>query len=101
MAEKGDIAERLKPDPPKPDLQWKIVGGLVGLAVGFISRKALSFAWEKATGRKPPASSDSLEIGLGEAVAYAVVMGLGMEVARIVATRAAAKRWQSWKDTAK
>ncbi|WP_055481244.1 DUF4235 domain-containing protein [Sphaerimonospora mesophila] len=84
----------------KPDLQWRILGGLIGLAVGFASRKVLGFAWEKTTGKKPPASADSPDIGLGEAVAYAVVMGLGMEVARIVATRTAAKKWRSWKDAA-
>lgn len=84
----------------KPDMQWRVVGGLVGLAVGFASRKVLSFAWEKATGKKPPASADALDISLGEAIAYAVVMGLGMEVARIVATRAAARKWQSWKSAA-
>jgi hypothetical protein len=84
----------------KPDMQWRVVGGLVGLAVGFASRKVLSFAWEKATGKKPPASADALDISLGEAIAYAVVMGLGMEVARIVATRAAARKWQSWKAAA-
>ncbi|MBO3748085.1 DUF4235 domain-containing protein [Streptosporangiaceae bacterium NEAU-GS5] len=85
----------------KPDMQWRIIGGLVGLAVGFASKKVLSFAWEKATGRKPPANADALDIGLGEALAYAVVMGLGMEVARIVTTRAAARRWQAWKAQAK
>ncbi len=84
----------------KPDMQWRVVGGLVGLAVGFASRKVLSFAWEKATGKKPPASADALDISLGEAIAYAVVMGLGMEVARIVATRAAARKWQAWKSAA-
>ncbi|MGI5486853.1 DUF4235 domain-containing protein [Microtetraspora malaysiensis] len=84
----------------KPDMTWKIVGGLVGLSVGFASRKVLTFAWQKTTGKKPPASADSLEISLGEAIAYAVVMGLGMEVARIVAMRAAAKKWHSWKSEA-
>jgi len=68
--------------------------------VGFASRKVLAFAWERVTGKKPPASADSPEIGLGEAIAYAVVMGLGMEVARIIATRAAAKKWQSWREAA-
>ncbi|MEN3534188.1 DUF4235 domain-containing protein [Microbispora sp. ZYX-F-249] len=85
----------------KPDMQWRIVGGLLGLAVGFCSRKVLSFAWEKATGKKPPASADSPDIGLGEAIAYAVVMGLGMEITRIVVTRSAAKKWRNWKDAAR
>ncbi|GAA1022965.1 hypothetical protein Aple_095890 [Acrocarpospora pleiomorpha] len=84
----------------KPDMQWRIVGGLVGLAVGFLSKKVLSYAWEKATGKKPPTNTDSPDVSLGEAVAYAVVMGLGMEVARIVMTRAAAKKWYSWKAAA-
>ncbi|GII54500.1 hypothetical protein Pth03_28890 [Planotetraspora thailandica] len=88
-------------DEDKPDIQWRIVGGLVGLAVGFASRKVLSYAWEKSTGKKPPANVDSPEISLREALAYAVVMGLGMEVARIIATRAAAKRYRSWKAAAK
>ncbi|GAA0430955.1 hypothetical protein Acor_04990 [Acrocarpospora corrugata] len=84
----------------KPDIQWRIVGGLVGLAVGFASKKVLSFAWEKATGKKPPANTDSPDVSLGEALAYAVVMGLGMEVARIVTTRAAARKWHNWKAAA-
>ncbi|GIH28195.1 hypothetical protein Aph01nite_65050 [Acrocarpospora phusangensis] len=85
----------------KPDMQWRIVGGLVGLAVGFASKKVLSFVWEKATGKKPPVSADSPDVSLGEALAYAVVMGLGMEVARIVTTRAAARKWQNWKAAAR
>jgi hypothetical protein len=91
MADKSD---------EKPDIAWRIVGGVVGLGVGFASRKVLSYAWEKTTGKKPPASADSLEISLGEAISYAVVMGLGMEIARIVATRAAARKWQAWKAAA-
>ncbi|MEW9530257.1 DUF4235 domain-containing protein [Microbispora sp. NPDC049125] len=99
-----DIARAAKRElgaSEKPDMQWRLVGGLLGLAVGFASRKVLSYAWEKATGKKPPASPDSPDIGLGEAIAYAVVIGLGMEVTRIVTTRAAARKWRTWKDAAK
>ncbi|GAA0370670.1 hypothetical protein GCM10009530_21020 [Microbispora corallina] len=101
MADMAREARRELGASEKPDMQWRLVGGLLGLVVGFASRKVLAFAWEKATGRKPPASADSPDISLGEAIAYAVVMGLGMEVTRIVATRAAAKKWRSWKDAAK
>ncbi|GGO26380.1 hypothetical protein GCM10010116_52910 [Microbispora rosea subsp. aerata] len=101
MADTVREAKRELVATDKPDMQWRIIGGLLGLAVGFCSRKVLTFAWEKATGKKPPASADSPEIGLGEAIAYAVVMGLGMEIARIVVTRSAAKKWRSWKDAAR
>ncbi|GAB3155919.1 DUF4235 domain-containing protein [Microbispora hainanensis] len=101
MADMAREAKRELSATDKPDMQWRIVGGLLGLAVGFCSRKLLAFAWERATGKKPPASADSPEIGLGEAIAYAVVMGLGMEITRIVVTRSAAKKWRSWKDAAR
>lgn len=80
----------------KPDFAWRVIGGLVALAVSFATRKAIEFAWTKATGKKPPADPDSLDISMREAVGYAVVTAVGMEVARIVATRAASKRYQAW-----
>ncbi|GAA5080430.1 hypothetical protein HNP84_005099 [Thermocatellispora tengchongensis] len=82
--------------PDKPDLAWRVIGGLVALGVGFATRKAIAFGWQKATGKKPPADPDSLDISLGEALGYAVVTAVGMEVARIIATRAAAKRYRAW-----
>ncbi|WP_214415385.1 DUF4235 domain-containing protein [Sphaerisporangium fuscum] len=81
----------------KPDLAWRLIGAVVALGVGFVTRKAIEFGWEKATGKKPPADSDSLETGLAEAVGFAVVLGVGMEVARIVATRSAHRRYRAWK----
>ncbi|RBQ19652.1 DUF4235 domain-containing protein [Spongiactinospora rosea] len=80
----------------KPDLAWRAIGGLVALGVGFATRKAIEFGWQKATGKKPPADPDSPDIGMAEAIGYAVVTAVGMEVARIVATRAAARRYRAW-----
>ena len=58
-----------------------------------MARKAITFAWKKATGKEPPTNPESPEVHLAEAIGWAVVMGVGMEVARLLATRAAAKRW--------
>ncbi|GLW07741.1 hypothetical protein Misp01_28710 [Microtetraspora sp. NBRC 13810] len=85
----GDKAE-------KPDMTWRVIGGLIALGVGFATRKAVAYGWQKTTGKKPPADPDSLEVGMAEAIGYAVVTAVGMEVARIVATRAAAKRYKAW-----
>jgi hypothetical protein len=80
----------------KPDMAWRMIGGVVALGVGFATRKVIAYGWQKATGKKPPSDPDSLEISMAEALGYAVVTAVGMEVARIVATRAAAKRYRSW-----
>ncbi|GAA3440717.1 DUF4235 domain-containing protein [Planomonospora venezuelensis] len=81
----------------KQDMAWRAIGGLVGLVTAWAVKKVLGFAWEKATGKKPPADSDSLEVGLAEAIGYAVVMGVGMQVAQIVMTRTARKRYDAWR----
>ncbi|GAA1503094.1 hypothetical protein GCM10009677_38620 [Sphaerisporangium rubeum] len=78
-------------------MAWRLIGAVVGLGVGFAARKAIEFGWQKTTGKKPPADPNSLETSLAEAVGFAVVLGVGMEVARIVATRSAHKRYQAWK----
>ncbi|WP_326824190.1 DUF4235 domain-containing protein [Streptosporangium sp. NBC_01639] len=81
----------------KQDMAWRAIGGLVGLVTAWTAKKIIGFAWEKSTGRKPPVDSESLDIGLGEAIGYAVVMGVGMQVAQILAARTARKRYNAWK----
>ncbi|WP_433240704.1 DUF4235 domain-containing protein [Streptosporangium sp. CA-135522] len=88
----------------KQDMAWRAIGGLVGLATAWGARKVIGFAWEKTTGRKPPADNESLDISLAEAIGYAVVMGVGMQVAQIVVARTARRRYNAWKslkDTAR
>ncbi|MGW4964875.1 DUF4235 domain-containing protein [Nonomuraea sp. NPDC004186] len=81
----------------KPDIAWRVIGGLVGLATGWAARKVLGFVWVKATGKEPPLDTDSPEVSMGEAIGYAVLMGVGMSVAQIVVNRTAKKRYDAWK----
>ncbi|NUW30885.1 DUF4235 domain-containing protein [Nonomuraea sp. SMC257] len=81
----------------KPDLAWRVIGGLVGLATAWVARKALGFVWVKTTGKEPPVDPDSPEVSLGEAIGYAVLMGVGMSVAQIVVNRTAKKRYEAWR----
>ncbi|WP_436762036.1 DUF4235 domain-containing protein [Streptosporangium sp. V21-05] len=81
----------------KQDMAWRAIGGLLGLATAWGAKKAIGFAWEKTTGKKPPVDNESLEISLGEAIGYAVVMGVGMQVTQIVVARTARKRYNAWK----
>ncbi|MEU4508870.1 DUF4235 domain-containing protein [Nonomuraea bangladeshensis] len=81
----------------KPDVAWRIIGGLVGLATGWAARKLLTFVWVKATGKEPPVDTEAPEVTLAEAIGYAVLMGVGMSVAQIVVNRTARKRYDAWR----
>ncbi|PSK84203.1 uncharacterized protein DUF4235 [Murinocardiopsis flavida] len=75
------------------ELTARIVGGVASLAAGFVARKVITLAWTKVRGEEPPDDPESPDISLGEAIAWAVVTGVGMEVARVVAVRYAHKRF--------
>jgi hypothetical protein len=80
MADKGDIG-------------WRVMAGAAAFGGGWVARKAITSAWKKATGKEPPINPESPEVALVEALSWAVVTGVGTEVARLLATRAAARRW--------
>ena len=84
-----------KPDQPKPKGKgsWKVLGSTSALVAGIATAKALDATWKTATGKKPPTSPESPEIGNREALAWAALSGMAMGVARMYATRRAANYW--------
>jgi len=75
------------------DFAAQIVGSLTALAAAYVARKALTFAWTQATGKAPPTEPESPDVSLSEAVGWAAVTGVGMEVTRVLAVRAAYRRF--------
>jgi hypothetical protein len=55
-------------------------------------RWLLALGWKQVTGREPPTNVEDLHVGMGEAMAWAVMVGVGTEIARLLALRAAARR---------
>jgi len=74
------------------DLTTKIVSGVATLAAGFAARKAIEFGWKKVIGKEPPTEPESPEVALGEAIGWAIVMGVGMEITKLLTNRTVAKR---------
>jgi hypothetical protein len=70
----------------------KLVSGVVGFAAAFGARKMLIFAWKRITGKEPPEHPEDPQVALGEALSWALVLGVGVQVARMLALRAASKR---------
>jgi hypothetical protein len=70
----------------------KVISGLVGFAAAFGARKMLVFAWKRITGKEPPEHPEDPQVALGEALGWALVLGIGVQVARMLALRATSKR---------
>ena len=74
------------------DFASRAVGGVAGGVAGLVTRKAMTTVWKKVTGKEPPSHPEDPEVGLTEAIGWAVVMGVAMSIARLLATRLATKR---------
>jgi Protein of unknown function (DUF4235) len=73
------------------DFSTKALTAASGAAAAFITRKAIVFIWTKVMGRKPPGKAEDPEVALGEAMAWTVVIGAGVAIARLLAVRMTAK----------
>ena len=69
----------------------KIAAIAAAFAAAFIARKVLTFGWTKVTGKEPPSEQDP-DVGWAEALGWAMVIGVGIQAARMVATRAVTKK---------
>ena len=73
---------------------WKILVTASTVGAGIVMRKAIETAWEKSTGKPPPRNPESPETTWAEAIAWAMLSGVAVAVARLLATRKAADYWQ-------
>ena len=79
----------------KVDLGTKIVSAVAAMAAAFIVRKLITIAWTKAVGKEPPTHPEDPKVALSEALGWSVLTGVSVEAARLLATRAAARRTYS------
>jgi hypothetical protein len=82
----------------KVDLGTKVVSAAAAMAAAFVVRKVLTFAWTKATGKEPPTHPEDPQVALTEALTWSVLTGVSIGAARLLATRAAARRTYSGPD---
>jgi hypothetical protein len=75
-------------------LAWRIVGGLSGLTAAAVTRQALTRAWQARKHDDPPANPASAETSWPDALTWAVMTGVALGVARLVALRGAAAGWR-------
>jgi hypothetical protein len=63
------------------------VGVFAGLVAGLATRKLITAGWTKVTGKEPPSDPQDPHVSIGEALSWAIVLGVTMETARLVAIR--------------
>jgi len=74
------------------DYGGKAVSTVAGAAAAFLARKAIGFAWTKATGREPPAKAEDPNVSLTEALAWTVALAIGVGVIRVLTLRLLSRR---------
>jgi Protein of unknown function (DUF4235) len=74
------------------DFASRAAGGVAALLAGYFARKLITRGWTRVTGKQPPEHPEDPEVGIAEALGWAIVTGVGVEAARLLANRAAARR---------
>lgn len=69
---------------------WKVLGTGGAVLSGIAAKKVLNTGWKAATGNPPPVNPEHPDTHWGEALAWAVVSGALIGVARMLAARKAA-----------
>jgi hypothetical protein len=73
------------------NIRSRIAGELAAAAAGIVARKVITLAWTRITGKVPPDDPHDPRVGLREAIGFTVVMGVGMELTRLLAMRVTVK----------
>ena len=69
---------------------WTAFSMVAVLGAAAVAKKLLNTSWKAATGKNPPSNPADPDVEVREAVAWAVVSGALVGVARMVAARRAA-----------
>jgi hypothetical protein len=69
---------------------FKVIGIVVGLLMGKVTRKLLDTTWRKTKGAEPPENPASPATPWGEAVTWAVASGVAVAVSKLIATKGTA-----------
>jgi hypothetical protein len=67
------------------------VGAFAAFAGAYGARKVVAYGWRRITGKEPPTDPQDPGVGIGEALTWAILLGVAMEAARLLAGRAATK----------
>ena len=65
---------------------------VAALGAAWLARKVITFGWKQVTGKEPPGGPEDPHVGIVEALSWAVILGAGIEGARLMAMRVATRK---------
>jgi Protein of unknown function (DUF4235) len=74
--------------------KWFLISGGAALLGSTIASSLMENAWQKTTGRRPPANPASPHVSWGKAIGWALVTGAATSLASLLAERGAAASWK-------
>ena len=75
-----------------------LVAGLAATAASMAARQAITFLWTRATGKEPPTHPSDAQVALPEALGWAMLTGVTIGTARLLAIRATTRGKRSRPD---
>ena len=74
---------------------WTILAGLSATLAAIAAKHVIELIWRKVTGKAPPDNVESPETDWSDAIRYALLSGVILAAARVLARRFAATGWQA------
>ncbi|MGH3445721.1 MAG: DUF4235 domain-containing protein [Nocardioidaceae bacterium] len=69
---------------------WSVFALASTIGASMVARKALGATWKASTGKTPPSNPEHPDTSMAEAIAWAILSGVSVGLARMLATRKAA-----------
>jgi hypothetical protein len=73
---------------------WKLLGTGGAVLSGIAAKKVITTGWKAVTGHEPPANPEHPDTTWAEAIAFALLSGAIVGVARMLAARKAAEYYR-------
>jgi len=79
----------------RKQLAWKGLSAAVAALSVIATRRILALLWERLEGNKPPTDPGNRKVTWRAAMTWAIAVGVGVAVSRVVAVRLSARAWEA------
>ena len=81
-------------DQGRKRLAWKAISAGAAALSMVATQRVVATVWRKVRGAPPPQGPADRRVTWGAAMTWAVAMGVGVAVSRLIAVRLSAKAWE-------